>query len=181
MRSLIMVYTLTALLVFFPLSKSYAQDQLSINIEGQADPPLEIVGDGIYRKFGFSIYHATLWAPDGVWDSNKPYALELRYMRDLSKDTLVDSIIDNVRDQDIASDEKLELWEADLNKYIPPVEEDDIMIGVSEPDGGATFYFNGKVVSKINDTVFARAFFNIWFGKNADKDLQAELLGKISD
>ncbi len=77
----------------------------------RADFVFSKVGSGTYRKFGFSVYRATLWAPDGKWDPAKPYALELHYTRSVSKDTLVDTVADDIRDQNVADEATLVNWE----------------------------------------------------------------------
>ena len=52
---------------------------------------MEQVGSGKYRKLGFSIYKVALWAPGGQYDKDKPYALQVHYLR--SELTWVDKVI----------------------------------------------------------------------------------------
>ena len=141
--------------------------------------PFAKVGSGTYRKFGFSIYHATLWAPGGTLDETKPYALELHYLRGLSKETLADSVVDDIRDQKAADDATMTQWEERIRTRLPAVEDGDIMIGVMLPGKGARLYINGTQMAEGHDLVLARAFFNIWLGDNADEDLRASLLHKV--
>ena len=58
------------------------------NVQLRSSLPLQEVGQGTYRRFGFRIYTITLWAPEGVWDPSKPYAIELHYARSLSRETM---------------------------------------------------------------------------------------------
>jgi len=163
------------LLLSFP---SFAEDALPQNVQARAQVALQLVGSGTYRKLGFKIYRATLWAPGGVWNAAQPYALQLRYMRSLSKETLADSLIEDIRDQNVADDVTLARWSDGIKKIIPAVEDGDVMIGVYLPGKESVLFFNGNPIDKIEEENFSRAFFNIWLGKDADEDLQKALLGK---
>jgi hypothetical protein len=139
---------------------------------------LKEVGTGTYRKLGFSVYHASLWAPNGVWDAGKPYALKLQYTRGLSQETLADATIDNIRDEQVADEETMARWAAGIKRTMPAVEDGDVMIGIAVPGGESTLFYNGKQIAKTQDQVLSKAFFDIWLGKGADEDLRAALLGQ---
>lgn len=159
---------------------SYAQENapsaLPPSIAKQAPAALSPVGSGTYHKLGFSIYRATLWAPGGAYDPNKPYALELHYNRSLSKDTLVSTVMDDIRDQNVADDVKLTEWEKTLNTALPAVQDGDVIIGLAVPGKKSVLFFNGKETTSIADPVFSKAFFNIWLGDHADETLRNKLL-----
>jgi Chalcone isomerase-like len=140
-------------------------------------PPVE-VGAGTYRKFGFRIYNVSLWARDKHWDPARPYALALHYTRGLSKETLVDTVIDDIRDQNVADDDTIARWQALLKQDLPDVEEDDVLVGLCLPGQNARLFYNGRQIASINDQDLSKAFFNIWLGDQADEDMRAELLGK---
>jgi hypothetical protein len=140
-------------------------------------PPAEI-GNGTYRKFGFRVYNASLWSRDRNWDPAKPYALKLHYTRGVSKETLVDTVIDDIRDQNVADDATLARWENMLKQDLPEVQEDDELIGLCMPGKSSLLFYNGKQIASIDDQNLSRAFFNIWLGDGADDDLKAKLLGK---
>jgi len=156
---------------------SRAEDAMPTYIQAQLHTSLSEVGHGMYRKFGFSVYRATLWAGDGAWDPKKPYALELRYMRGVSKDTLVGTVMDDIREQGVADDATLTKWNAVLTAALPEVEDGDVITGLCMPGKKSLLFYNGKQVASIADPVFSKAFFDIWLGKGADEDLRAKLLG----
>ena len=83
---------LAAMILFGLCAPAQADDVLPAAVRIEAHAPLTEMGTGTYRKFGFTVYHASLWTPDGTLNKQKPYALVLRYTRDLSKDTLVDTV-----------------------------------------------------------------------------------------
>jgi len=155
----------------------WASDALPPTIIAQVHLPLEKVGSGIYRKFGFSIYRATLWAPGGTWGADRPYALELHYLRSLSQDTLVDAVVDSIEDQNITDASTLASWKTELTQTLPAVEDGDVIVGLTVPGKKSLLFFNGKQVASIEDQAFSKAFFNIWLGDDADQDLRAKLLG----
>ncbi len=177
------IYVFVALCAFISLSfawpsVSWADDVLPTVVEMQIHTPLQKVGAGAYRKFGFTIYRATLWAPHGVWDATKPYALQLHYMRSLSQETLANSIIENIQDEKIADDETLARWSVDIKSTMPAVEEGDTMVGVVNPGAETLLYLNGNQIAKIKDEALTQAFFNIWLGESADESLKKSLLGQ---
>lgn len=140
--------------------------------------PLVKVGDGTYRKFGFSVYRATLWAANKAWNPNRPYALELNYTRSVSQETLADTVIDDIHGQNVTDEETFKRWEKYLRDTLPAVEDGDTMIGVAVPGKKSYLYFNGKEIAQLNDPELSKAFFAIWLGDGADEDLKAKLLGQ---
>lgn len=156
---------------------AHAQNSLPPAVLAQTQTPLVQVGSGTYRKFGFSIYRATLWAPGGVWNADKPYALELRYMRSLSKDTVVDAAADGIEEQNVADKATFAAWKNELTQALPAVEDGDTIVGVTVPGKKSQLFFNGTQIASIDDDNFSSAFFNIWLGDTADEDLRAKLLG----
>lgn len=146
-------------------------------VTSNSSSSLEPVGSGVYHKLGFTIYNATLWAPDGTWDENKPYALQLKYKRNLSKETLVDSVMDSIREQNVADESKLQEWQQTLTQVLPDVSKNDEIVGVSKGNY-SQLYYNGKRIAGIKDPVLSNAFFNIWLGETADPKLRSELLSQ---
>lgn len=141
-------------------------------------PPLEKVGDGTYRKLGFTVYHATLWAPGGKYDKNTPYLLQLRYARNISQKMLSDTVIDNIRKQEVADDETFSHWQEMLQQMLPAINKGDEIVGVSIPGRDSIIYLNGTEFVRIEDRAFSDAFFDIWLGPKADETLQAQLMGR---
>jgi len=156
---------------------SLAEDTLPESVRAQVHIPLKEVGSGTYRRFGLRVYRAILWAPEGKWDTAEPYALQLCYTRSVSKETLVDTVTDDIRGQNVTDDATLAAWQSTLNATLPEVEDGDTIIGLSMPKKPATIYYNGTKIASIEDQTFSRAFFDIWLGKTADEDMREGLLG----
>ena len=168
------------LLCFCLPAASRADETLPDVVRAKANVPLVMVGTGVYRRFGFSVYRATFWTPDGTWNKKKPYALELRYMRDLSKDTLMDAVSDDLTSQNVADEVTLARWHVTLNDVLSDVKDGDTITSLHLPGKASPVFHNNKIVAWINDEAFINAFFNIWLGPTADDDMRTKLLGKVN-
>jgi len=154
------------------------QESLPASILAHASTPLKETGKSTFRRFGLRVYVASLWTKDGTWDVNKPYALALRYTRGVSKDTMVDIVIGDIRDQNVADDATLTRWQGILNQDLPAVADGDVLVGLAIPGKKSLLFYNGKQIASLDDAALSQAFFNVWLGKTADEDMRAELLGK---
>jgi hypothetical protein len=162
----------------FLATSAYADEPtLPESVIAQADAPFTKVGHGVFRKFGFRIYEASLWAPQGKWEPTKPYALQLHYARSLSKDTLIDTVMDDITDQGACDKPTCDRWRDVLDVSLSDVEEGDTLIGLTSPNKKTLLFYNGKTIANVDDHAFSDAFFGIWLGKNADEDMRNGLLG----
>lgn len=151
-------------------------ESLSSAVQAYVGTPLTEVGSSNFRKYGFRVYRAILWAPGGVWSDTKPSALEFRYQRSLSKDTLSEGLIDDISAQKIADEPTIDKWAEWLDKTLPSVKDGDTIIGVRKPGSAAVLFFNGRKLATIHDPLLEQAFFNIWLGNHADEDMRTALL-----
>jgi hypothetical protein len=141
-------------------------------------PDWRVQGQGEMRWFGFRLYQASLWAPDGRWQAGQPYALELRYARDIASGRLVQASIEEMQRLGSADNERLARWKSDLERVFPNVRADEVIHGVHLPQRGAEFYHQGRLTGRIDDVEFARAFFAIWLDpRTREPALRARLLG----
>ncbi len=155
----------------------WADNTLPDAVSDQTSAALSIVGSGTYKKLGFLIYHATLWAPNGKFDKSKPYALQISYDRSLSKSTIVDSTTDSIREEGV-DDRKLAEWRKKLEAVLPEVNDGDELVGLALPGKDSRLFLNGELIARLRDPELSNAFFAIWLGKTADKSLHSALLGK---
>jgi len=172
-------HTITVMVAMLCLCTSpgeAAVNALPASVMANSELHLTQVGSGVYHKLGFTIYNATLWAPDGKWDKEKPYALQLQYKRSLSQKTLVSSAIDNIRAQGITDEATLLRWQKILEETLPAVSKNDEIVGVSVPGKDSQLFFNGRRIASISDRALTDAFFAIWLGDTADPALRTALL-----
>jgi hypothetical protein len=125
--------------------------------------------------FGFSIYRATLWMA-GDDAATAPSALQLDYRRDIPRERLVQTSIDEMRRLG-ANETQLKEWEVELKRVFPDVKEGDSIVGVHFPGRGARFYYRGALTGEVANADFASRFFGIWLdSESRSPELRAALL-----
>lgn len=141
----------------------------------ETDSPLGLQrwGSGEFRRFGFLVYEATLWAGDDP--QRPPLALRLDYKRKIDGSAIADASVSEMRK--LGADEKmLAIWGEQMTRLFPDVVPGDSLIGYYRADG-ASFSFNGTPIGEIADPEFAERFFAIWLDpKTSAPDLRVALL-----
>jgi hypothetical protein len=137
-------------------------------------PTLQRWGSGEFRRFGFLVYEATLWAGDSD-PSQPPLALSLTYQRNIDGKAIADASVDQMRRLQ-ASDAQLAGWGAQMQALFPNVKAGDQILGLQLSDR-ARFFFNDQPIGEIADPVFARTFFAIWLDpRTSEPKLRSALL-----
>ena len=143
-------------------------------------PQARLIGSGDFRWFGFSVYNAKLWSPAQQVNFDQPFALELTYRRAISRETLVDTSLDEIRRIDaqaLQSGGEHE-WAQQMRQAFVDVRDGTHITGVYLPGEGCRFYVNGTLQHVVDDPAFARAFFSIWLDRQTrSPKLRAALLG----
>lgn len=136
------------------------------------------VGQGTLRWWGFHVYDAALWSPTGRWQSQSPYALDIRYARRITGEQLAETSVDEIRRLGVSDDAALARWGAAMRKVFPDVGPDSRLIGIHVPGRGAVFYSATGYLGAIDEPEFSRWFFAIWLDPRTRKpELRAALLG----
>ncbi len=131
-------------------------------------------GSGSFRRWGFLVYDATLWAAGDPL--RPPLALELTYRRNIEGAAIAEASVKEIRQLGLADPLTLQDWGGQMRRLFPNVSPGDRITGHYLPDA-ARFEFNGRPLGSIADPVFARAFFAIWLDpKTSAPDLRAALL-----
>lgn len=144
------------------------------------DGALRALGSGEMRWFGLKLYDAALWVPAGQpWSVEGPYALALRYARNIPGERLVDTSIDEIRRLGYTDEAVLARWREALSLALPSVSSGDTLVGVRLAGGGARFWHLDRPTADIDDAELARAFFAIWLDpRTREPALRARLLGE---
>ncbi len=130
-------------------------------------------GEGRFRRYGFHIYDAILWAADNP--EKPPLALQLTYARRIAGAQIVSASMDEMTALG-ADPSRLPAWERQLAALLPDVVAGDRLLGVYH-EGAAIFYFNGSWLGEVRDAEFARRFFGIWLDpQTRAPELRAALL-----
>lgn len=143
-------------------------------------PEVEVIGQGSFSWFGLPIYSARLWAsePDQLFE--QPFALELTYAREISRERLVSTSVDEIRRVQgrRVADDHLQRWAAEMRQAFVDVSPGKQIIGVHLPGAGSRFYVDGQLQHVVTDEAFSRAFFSIWLDpKTRSPALRQALLG----
>jgi hypothetical protein len=132
-------------------------------------------GSGEFRRFGFLIYEATLWAGDED-RVRPPLALELTYRRNILGRDIVAASVREIRNLGIADEARVRTWGEQMAKIFPDVRPGDHILGVQLPQG-ARFFYNDRDAGGVEDPDFASAFFGIWLdARTSAPELRAALL-----
>jgi hypothetical protein len=125
-------------------------------------PGARETGGGAFRYFGLLVYDAKLWTAGPRFDAEAPYALGIRYARNIKGLKLAEESVKQWRGMRYGYEDKYAAWEVEMQRIFPDVKPEDELVGVHLPGKGAQFYFNGKPAGEVADGAFARAFFAIW-------------------
>jgi hypothetical protein len=136
------------------------------------------VGGDELSLYGFRVYHASLWAPSGLYAPAKPHALSLHYRRGFTKQRLVDITLTAWGKAGIGSEAQRKEWATRLLHIWHDVAKGDVLAAVVVPGRETRFYNAGDLLGRIEDKDFGPAYLGIWLGENTLlPDLRASLLG----
>ncbi|MFT4993526.1 MAG: hypothetical protein ACI965_000546 [Paraglaciecola sp.] len=142
-------------------------------------PKAQLVGQARLKVLFWNVYDAKLYAAAGVWSSEMPFALSLKYLRDLDGADIAKRSIDEIRQQGFDDEQAMARWYDTLLKIIPDVSDASTIIGLRNAEGGTILYHNNQLIGEVAEPLFGRWFFNIWLGeKTSEPKLRSKLLGE---
>jgi hypothetical protein len=140
-------------------------------------PAARLAGSGSFTYFTLKIYSAELWVGPRGYSLAAPFALDLRYVRNLNGGKIAEASAEQMEKIDAGSPAERKAWLQKMTAIFPDVHEGSHITGVFVPDEGARFYLDGKPLATIADVGFAAAFFGIWLDpKTTAPALRAALL-----
>lgn len=140
------------------------------------------VGEGRLTYLLWDVYDARLYAPDGQWDENEPFALTLHYLRSLKGEAIADRSVEEMRKQGFEDEVKLAAWHSQMRNIFPDVENGTELTGLYTPGEPTRFYQNGKLMGAVQDAEFGQWFFDIWLSEQTtEPELRIQLLGLSDD
>ncbi len=143
-------------------------------------PDAEIVGEGRLTLLFWDVYDATLYAPEGTWNSKKPFALTLSYLRDLEGSDIAERSVEEIQKQGFNDETKLSKWHQEMQDIFPDVRHGTELTGVHIPGRATHFFEDGKKIGTITDPEFGQYFFDIWLGeKTSEPGLRKQLIGLL--
>ena len=149
----------------------------------EAAGPLQPLGAGKLRWFGFTIYEAALWVgPRGRQAvAEGGFALAIRYARSIPGAKLVATSIEEIARLGFGDESKRERWRSLLSRALPAVAPGETLVGLYLPGRGVRFWHEARPTAHIADEELARAFFAIWLDERTrEPELRSRLLGEDS-
>ena len=141
-------------------------------------PNAKLVGKGMFSYYLWDVYTGALYAPEGEYTNQPPFALRLTYQRDLKGKKIAQRSIDEMKKQGDLSAGDSDKWLSLMNSIFPDVTEGDVITGIATKDGTSVFYVNGEKADEIKDKAFTQRFFDIWLSdKTSEPTFRKKLLG----
>jgi len=141
-------------------------------------PKAQVAGDGRLTFFLMDVYDAALFAPQGQFKDDEPFALQLVYLRDLKGQSIARTSAQEIRRLGFTDHQTLIRWEGEMTKIFPDVSNGVSLTGVYTKDRTTVFFKDGKKIGTISDPAFGKWFFSIWLNeKTRAPELRRELLG----
>lgn len=141
-------------------------------------PGAEIVGQGVLSYAFWDVYKATLFAADGVWMQNKPFALSLEYYRTIKGKDIADRSVQEIRQQGFTNEVALAAWNSQMKAIFPDVKNGTVLTAIYLPGKQTTFYQGTDSIGAIKGDEFGTLFFGIWLAeKTSEPQLRRALLG----
>ena len=163
------------IIVTFPFTAFASNDFITQNVK-----EAHAVGAARYQFLFMDIYDATLYAPKSGWSFSSAFALELKYLRNLSGKKIADRSAKEIRQQGFKNEIKLADWHAQMTSIFPDVKSGTILTGLYTPEGETVFYSNNKAIGTVKDPEFGKWFFGIWLSENtSEPEFRRALLGNI--
>lgn len=138
---------------------------------GQYVPEARIVGTHRVKMAMWDVYNVTLYAPDGVYAPEKPFALSLTYHKSIPARTIANHAVTGMRDQGYDYEHKLAQWHERMVNIFPNVQPGTTLTGVTDGKGNVIFTKDKNIIGTIRDREFERYFFGIWLNSEVAKYL----------
>ncbi|MGR5237757.1 chalcone isomerase family protein [Vibrio alfacsensis] len=179
---------LTLLLCVMPL-----QAQTTSDNRYQSTQPdwqeWQTVGEAQLTWFIFDVYKSTLKTPDGQYQvsndvSPHPFALEINYQRDISKQQLLD-VTDEQWQKLGFTQPYRQQWISELNTMFPNIKKGDELTYLTDGKTGQLIYRQAgskpyQTVGYVNDERLNDAFLAIWLSPQTEfPKLRQQLIGLV--
>lgn len=159
-------------------NNAYAKEYDSENINEYV-PNAKLVGKGMFSYYFWDVYTGELFASEGKYADQPPFALRLTYQRDLEGKKIAERSIDEMKKQGDIAAEDADKWLSLMERIFPDVSEGDVITGIATKEGTSVFYVNGEKADEISDKTFTQRFFDIWLSdETSEPKFRKKLLGK---
>ena len=138
-----------------------------------------LIGKANYSFLFWNVYDAELYSTSNKFNF-KELAIVLKYNRSIDKDSLVKETINDIKQQENISKQKLEKWKRLLDSIYVNTETNEKFIAI-KINNKSIFYYNNIKLYESFDQEFNKLFFNIWLRSDSkNPEFTEALLGKKS-
>ncbi len=142
-------------------------------------PGIRLFGKGRHTWWGIQMYDATLWIVGPRWSAAQPHALDIEPNRAVSSDILVKNAITEMRDLKVGDERKLRVWQEELKKVIPNVQQGDQVVIFCSDSNQTIAYLNGSRTGQVDDPSFCPAVMSVWLHpQTKHQSMRKSLLGQ---
>ncbi len=138
-------------------------------------PHAQLVGKGTMSVALWDIYDAALYAPNGTWQQDQPFALKLTYKTDFKGEDIAERSLNEMKRQNLPHGAPLETWLHAMTQAFPDVDEGSALIGIKDAQAFTRFYSVDAKDGRLNETgivkdpQFAPYFFGIWLSEHTSE------------
>ncbi len=171
-----------AFFALFPFNLLGKEVAMPDNIDLYFDQPY-ILGSYRLYYFGFNLYDIqAIIEKDDINDQNRSkIAIQVTYNRDIDKDDLIDSSIEEVAQVSGFSEEEVEKkYKKTFEEIFSDVKQGDQKVAIS--DGKIlTLYHNENLGGKVADEFFAKNFVGMWLHEKASRQKMRKKLLNLDE
>ncbi|WP_045403487.1 chalcone isomerase family protein [Vibrio hyugaensis] len=149
----------------------------------------QTVGEAQLTWFVFDVYKSTLKAPDGQYlvsndISPHPFALEINYQRDISKQQLLD-VTDEQWQKLGFTQAYRQAWISEFDTMFPNIKKGDELTYLTDGKTGQLIYRQAgskpyQIVGYVKDEGLNDAFLSIWLSPKTEfPKLRKQLIGQV--
>ena len=170
------IFALTIIFTLFFNDNSYSEIWWNSKM-----PESYLIGTGKLKVFFWDVYNLKLFSSSKAIEKADDLVLEFQYLRDVSKKSIIDASIKELKKNTNFDKYKLGVWEQYLEKSIRDMLSGEKAALHLSMDKKITFFIKGEKEVTFHDKEFGNAYINIWLGENTSKpELRKKLLGIIS-
>jgi hypothetical protein len=166
------------LLILLPILLFVTSAKANKNIDEYIKNP-QLVGQARFNHIFWHVYDVYLYAENGLYSSDKPFALKLVYKRDLKGNDIALRSKQEMKKIGFKNEAILEQWYQKMIDIFPDVSDGSELVGIYTKDKKSIFFDKNKKIGEETDPDFGKWFFAIWLSeKNLYPKLNKQLLGK---
>jgi hypothetical protein len=139
----------------------------------------QLYGQGVLKRLGITIFHATVWTDAEVFSMEHPFALSVRYARRFSAYDLVERSLADMHRLERLDPAARAAASTALGTLFRDVGRDDLITAFYLPGQGASFFCNAALTGAAGD-MLSRRFLDIWFSpRTTEPALREALLARV--